>query len=105
MELREIDDQNHSILTKDQRYNILTTEFKNIAYLASLDHSSFSIVRDKLAEMDQLLRPTQENGAIIPKIATILNSGRGKSKGRPSNKRKRSFNDVRTKKRNTDKNK
>ena len=60
---------------------MLTTEFKNIAHLASLDHSTFSLMRGKLAVLDQLLRPIpQESGAIIPSIATILNPRRVRSK-------------------------
>ena len=42
-----------------------------------LGHSTFSLMRGKLAEMDQLLRPIpQGSGAIIPSIATILNPRR-----------------------------
>ena len=79
-----IDNQNNSrILTKDQRYNILTTEFNNVAYLASVDQRSFTIVKDKLEEIYKLLKPIQEikfeNRTLNSNTKTVLNPKRVRS--------------------------
>ena len=43
------------IRIKDERYAIMTTEFKNIAYIASFDQSSYNMVKEKLADIYHLL--------------------------------------------------
>ena len=91
-----------SNISKDERYAIMTTEFKNIAYIASFDQSSYNMVKEKLADIYHLLAVDHPEAQIAHKttsnITKVKNPRHVKSKGRPPNKRKRIFTEMKTKK-------
>ena len=63
---REANLSSNVMLSKDERYAILTGEFKNIAHIASLDQISFELLRKKLSDISNELvvsevRPEKDN--------------------------------------------
>ncbi|KAI6650831.1 hypothetical protein LOD99_7882 [Oopsacas minuta] len=90
-----------SNISKDERYAIMTTEFKNIAYIASFDQSSYNMVKEKLADIYHLLAVDHSEAQIAHKttsnITKVKNPRHVKSKGRPPNKRKRIFTEMKQK--------
>ena len=80
----------------------MTTEFKNIAYIASFDQSSYNLVKSKLADINQQLAVGHPEAEIAHKTTSLINKVKNprhaKSKGRPPNKRKRKFTEMKIKK-------
>ena len=88
-------------LSKDERYAILTGEFKNIAHITSMNQESFELVGGKLENISKELTGSSGKRLENTEIDTLIQNPRvARCKGRPPIRRKRSFYDGIGKKRN-----
>ena len=90
---RETNNTANMTLSKDERYAVLTGEFRNVAHNACLNQISFESLRVKICNISkELMAPKVQPEKNEIQMVT-QNPKRARCKGRPSIKRSRSLHE------------